>query len=145
MGKVGLEEDLRRDSIPEQHADEAEERWGHTDPYKISAERTKSYTEADWKKLKDEQAAILTDALAAREAGVRPDEPRAMDVAERHRLSMDRWFYPCSREMHCRLADLWEADRRYADNIDKHGARLTEYLAAAVRANAAAAARHESA
>ena len=39
--------------------------------------------------------------------------------------------------MHCRLADMWEADRRYADNIDKHGAAgLTEYLAAAVRANA---------
>ena len=61
-------------------------------------ERTKSYTEADWQKLKDEQAAIYADALAAREAGVRPDEPRAMDVAERHRLSIDRWFYPCSRK-----------------------------------------------
>jgi hypothetical protein len=62
-----------------------------------------------------------------------------MDVAERHRLVVDRWFYPCSPKMHCGLADLWEADRRYADNIDKHGARLTEYLAAAVRANASRA------
>ena len=59
-----------------------------------------------------------------------------MDIAERHRLSIDRWFYPCSAKMHCGLADMWEADRRYADNIDKHGAGLTEYLAAAVRANA---------
>ena len=66
----------------------------HTDAYKISAERTKAYTAADWQTFKDEQAAIYADALAARTAGVRPDEPRAMDIAERHRLSFDRWFYP---------------------------------------------------
>ena len=124
---------------PDQYADETKQRWGNTEAYKISAKRTKSYTEADWQKLKDEQAAIYADALAALKDGVRPNEARAMDVAERHRLSFDRWFYPCSPKMHCGLADLWEADRRYADNIDKHGAGLTEYLAAAVRANASRA------
>jgi hypothetical protein len=91
---------------------------------------------ADWQRIKEEQAAIYAAAVAARNDGVRPDEPRAMDIAERHRLSFDRWFYPCSPQMHCGLADMWEADRRYADNIDKYGAGLTEYLAAAVRANA---------
>jgi DNA-binding transcriptional MerR regulator len=123
---------------PEQYADEAQERWGHTDAYRISAERTKAYSAADWQRFKEEQGAIYADALAARAAGVRPDEPRAMDIAERHRLSFDRWFYPCSAQMHSGLADMWEADRRYADNIDKYGggAGLTEYLAAAVRANA---------
>lgn len=121
---------------PAEHDDEAKQRWGETDAYKISAQRVKSYTEADWQRMKEEQAAIYADALAALNDGVRPDEQSAMDVAERHRLSIDRWFYPCNAKMHCRLADLWEADRRYADNIDKHGAGLTQYLAAAVRANA---------
>ena len=123
---------------PEQYADEAQERWGHTDAYRISAERTKAYTAADWQGFKEEQGAIYAAALAARAAGVRPDELRAMEIAERHRLSFDRWFYPCSAQMHSGLADMWEADRRYADNIDKYGggAGLTEYLAAAVRANA---------
>jgi MerR family transcriptional regulator, thiopeptide resistance regulator len=102
--------------------------------------RMKSYTEEDWRKLKAEQAAIYTDALSALKRGVGANDARAMDIAERHRLSIDRWFYPCSPQMHCGLADLWEADRRYADNIDKHGSGLTEYLAAAVRANAKRAA-----
>ena len=121
---------------PAEHEDEVKQRWGQTDAYKISAQRTKSYTEADWQRMKEEQAAIYADALAALNDGVRPDEPRAMEVAERHRLSIDRWFYPCSPTMHGGLADLWEADRRYADNIDKQGVGLTQYLAAAVRANA---------
>jgi DNA-binding transcriptional MerR regulator len=121
---------------PEQYEDEVKQRWGSTEAYKVSAQRTKSYTEADWRKLKAEQAAIYADALAALRGGIGADDPRAMDIAERHRLSIDRWFYPCSAKMHCGLADLWEADRRYSDNIDKQGAGLTEYLAAAVRANA---------
>jgi len=121
---------------PDRYEDEVKQRWGETDAYKISAQRTKSYSEADWQKLKAEQAAIYADAFAALRGGVSADDARAMDVAERHRLSIDRWFYPCSTTMHCGLADLWEADRRFADNIDKHGPGLTEYLAAAVRANA---------
>jgi MerR family transcriptional regulator, thiopeptide resistance regulator len=124
---------------PEQYAEEAERRWGDTEAYRVSVQRTKSYGEADWRKIKDEQAAIFSDAAAAQRDGVRADEPRAMDIAERHRLAIDRWFYPCSHRMHRGLADLWQSDRRFADNIDKHGAGLTDYLAAAVRANASRA------
>jgi DNA-binding transcriptional MerR regulator len=121
---------------PKQYADEAKQRWGGTEAYTVSAKRAKSYTKADGQRMKDEQVSIYADAFAALEAGVRPDEPRAMDVAERHRLSIDRWFYPCSAGMHCDLADLWETDQRFAENIDRHGAGLTTFLAAAVRANA---------
>jgi hypothetical protein len=123
---------------PAQHENEVEQRWGKTEAYACAAQRTKTYTDADWRRLKDEQAAIYADALAARSDGVRPDEPRAMDAAERHRLSIDRWFYPCSPQMHRGLADMWVTDRRFANSIDKHGgaAGLTEYLAAAACANA---------
>jgi DNA-binding transcriptional MerR regulator len=120
---------------PAEYEEEAEQRWGGTEAYEASKRRAASYTEEDWKRFRDEQGAIYADALAAREAGKRPDSPEAMDVAERHRLSIDRWFYPCSPKMHAGLADLWEADDRFRQNIDKHGAGLTAFLAAAVRAN----------
>ena len=64
-----------------QYADEARHRWGGTEAYRISAERAKTYSESDWRKIKDEQAAIMADARAVLEAGVAPDDPRAMDVA----------------------------------------------------------------
>lgn len=121
---------------PEQYADEVKQRWGHTDAYKMSEQRTKSYTEADWVRLRDEQAAIYADAYAALKAGDAADSDAAMDAAERHRLSIDRWFYPCSAAMHCALADLYEADARFAESIDRHGPGLTKFLAAAIRANA---------
>jgi DNA-binding transcriptional MerR regulator len=56
---------------PSTHEDEVKQCWGQTDAYKISAQRTKSYTEADWQRFKDEQAAICADVLAAIKDGVR--------------------------------------------------------------------------
>jgi DNA-binding transcriptional MerR regulator len=122
---------------PAEHEQEARERWGHTDAYRISTERAKSYGDADWARLAEEQRAIYDDAAAVMSAGHAPDDPAALDVAERHRLSIDRWFYPCSAEMHRGIANLYEADARFAKNIDKHGAGLAAFLAAAIRANAA--------
>jgi DNA-binding transcriptional MerR regulator len=125
---------------PAEHEEEAKQRWGHTDAYKASVQRAKSYTEADWIRIRDEQAGIYADAFALLAAGVAADDARALEVAERHRLSFDRWFYPCSRRMHAALADMWEADVRFQKTIDKHGGDgLTKFLAAAVRANASRA------
>ena len=121
---------------PSEYEDEVKERWGNTKAYKESMKRTKRYTADDWEQFKEEQSAIYKDAAAVMKAGGKPSDPRAMDVAERLRLSIDRWFYPCNHKMHLRLASLYESDSRFAENIDKHGEGMTTFLVAAIRANA---------
>jgi MerR family transcriptional regulator, thiopeptide resistance regulator len=121
---------------PSKYAEEAKQRWGNTEAYKESRRRASRYTPADWHKLKAEQTAIYESAAAAMRADRRPDEPDVMNIADQHRLLIDRWFYPCTTSMHCGLANLWEADSRFAQNIDKYGQGLTGFLAAAIRANA---------
>src|SRR5256885_9475994 len=44
------------DHDPAQYAEEAEQRWGETDAYKQSMQRTQRYTKEDWLKIKQEQA-----------------------------------------------------------------------------------------
>lgn len=121
---------------PNAHEDEARERWGHTDAWAESKRRTKGYSKADWDAMKAEQADIYAAAARAMHAGRAPTDEDVMEIAERHRLSIDRWFYPCSRDLHARLADLYEGDERFAANIDKHGEALTPFLSQAIRANA---------
>ena len=121
---------------PKQYEAEAEERWGKTDAYKESMKRTKRYSKEDWQRCAAEQNGVYSDAFELKQAGKTPDSAEAMAVAERHRLAIDRWFYPCSHAMHIGLADMYEQDSRFAENIDKHGAGLTPFLSAAIRANA---------
>lgn len=120
---------------PDVHEGEARERWGDTDAYKESRRRSKRYSQEDWRRFKIENDAVYADAAALLKAGTAPDAEEAKQVAERHRLSIDRWFYPCDVAMHGRLADLYEADSRFAQSIDAHGEGLTSWLCAAIRAN----------
>ena len=122
---------------PTRYAAETQTRWGNTNAYRTAARRASSYSAADWAALRDESAAIYADAARAMSAGIPADSADTMAIAERHRLSIERWFYPCNLGLHARLADLYEADSRFAASIDEHGSGLTPYLAAAIRANAA--------
>lgn len=126
---------------PSKYEDEAKQRWGNTEAYKASQKRAKSYTEEDWKRCMAEQGAVYADAIAAMKAGKAPTDPAAMDVAERHRLAIDRWFYRCSTAMHCGLADMYEADDRFRSFFEGHAAGLAAFLSAAIRANAQRAAK----
>jgi MerR family transcriptional regulator, thiopeptide resistance regulator len=69
-------------------------------------------------------------------SGVTPDAPEAMEVAERHRAHITRWFYDCSREIHAGLGRMYVADARFTRNIDKAGEGLAAYMSAAIVANA---------
>jgi DNA-binding transcriptional MerR regulator len=134
-------EDLFEGFDPSQYDDEVRRRWGATDAYAESAKRTARYTPDDWRAITAEQAAIFDDAYGALKAGKAPSDAAVMDLAERHRLSIDRWFYPCSHQMHRGLASMYEADDRFRQCIDTQREGLTPFLAEAIRANAT---RHSS-
>jgi DNA-binding transcriptional MerR regulator len=121
---------------PSLYEGEVKQRWGETDAYKESARRTSKYTQADWEQYKAESHAIMTDAARLFHAGASAEGDEAMAVAERHRLSLDRWFYPCALEMHAGLAEMYEADARFAKSIDQYAPGLTAWWSAAIRANA---------
>src|SRR5690349_102701 len=95
---------------PAEYEGEAYARWGQTDAYKESTRRARHYSEADWRRFKAEWDEIMNDAAAALRAHRSPDDPQVMEIAERHRLSIDRWFYPCSGAMHASLANMFEMD-----------------------------------
>lgn len=118
------------------YEDEARQRWGTTDAFAESEKRTSRYTPDDWKALKAEQSLVYDAAMTALKAGKAPSSPEVMDIAERHRRTIDRWFYPCSHEIHRGLASMYESDDRFRQSIDAYGQGLTTFLSEAIRANA---------
>ena len=134
-------EDLFDGFNPSQYDEEVRNRWGKSDAFIESEKRTKRYTPEEWGAIKAEQSAIYEAAYAALKAAQSPSEAAVMDIAERHRMSIDRWFYACSHVMHRGLASMYESDDRFRQNIDKHGEGLTSFFAEAIRANAS---RHQA-
>lgn len=124
---------------PSEYEDEVKERWGDTEAYKESARRTKSYTKQDWERFMAESEQVNAAIASLFDEGIAPDDPRALDAVERHRLLIDRWFYPCSHEMHAELGRMYVADPRFRATYERIRPGMAHYVSSAIAANAARA------
>jgi DNA-binding transcriptional MerR regulator len=124
------------DFNPDDHAEEAERRWGGTDTYRESIRRTNGYTKADWQRIKAEGEAWGRRLSAVMESGSAPDSAEAMELAEEHRRYITRWFYDCTYEIQTGLADMYVADPRFAAAYEGIRPGMARYLNEAIHANA---------
>ncbi|MDQ1028329.1 DNA-binding transcriptional MerR regulator [Streptomyces umbrinus] len=129
------------DKDPEEHAEEAERRWGGTEAYAESQRRAARYTKDDWKRMQAEVASWGERYDALMEAGEPATGERAMDMAEEHRQHISQWFYDCSYEIHRGLGEMYVSDERFKEFYDSMRPGLAEHLRDAITANAA---RHEA-
>lgn len=114
--------------------EEAEKRWGQSPEFAESRRRTKGYRPEDWARLKKEAAAIEAQLAALMSAGRSPGDPEVLEAVEAHRAHIERWFYPCSRQMHGELGEMYVADPRFAAHYDARAPGLAVFLRDAIRA-----------
>jgi DNA-binding transcriptional MerR regulator len=114
--------------------DEARERWGGTPQFAEAMRRTRRYKKEDWARMRAEMDAIEVEFASLLDGGASPDS--AADLAERHRQHIERWFYPCDKEMHVQLSQLYTGDARFRAHFDERRAGLAEFVAAAIASNA---------
>lgn len=120
---------------PSQYEEEVKERWGQTEAFKESTRRTKTYSKAEWDQIEQQWVEIYAALADLMKAGVAVDDPRAQALVDRHRLYIDRWFYPCSKDMHKALGAMYVGDPRFAANLDKAGPGFARYLSDAIAAS----------
>ncbi|MEU6238902.1 MerR family transcriptional regulator [Kitasatospora sp. NPDC047058] len=121
------------------YATDAHLKWGEQEGHQQALARAASHSKEDWRQLMAEAAAWRHRLLAAFAEDAAPDSARVRDLAEEHRQHIGRWFTPCSPEMHCRIADDYEADARaFALVVPPADQRpgLAAYLRTAIGANA---------
>jgi MerR family transcriptional regulator, thiopeptide resistance regulator len=117
---------------PAEYAEESEQRWGSTAAYRECARRTKGYTHEDWQRYRAEAEAIDARLVRFMLAGRRVEDADVQAAVEQHRLLIDRWFYPCSAELHKALGAMYVNDPRFSENLDKHGEGYATYLSEAI-------------
>ncbi len=128
------------DFDPKVHEAEVEERWAGP-ALEQSRRRTKSYGKDQWKEAMAEGESITVELAERLIAGDTPEGSAAMDLAEQHRLHIDRWFYECSHEMHAGLGSMYVADPRFTEYYEKYAPGLAEFIKSAIHANRK---RHEA-
>jgi DNA-binding transcriptional MerR regulator len=109
----------------EKYAEEARQRWGHTEAFRQSQERTKKFTKEDWKRFK-EGAEIFGKKLASM-MGRDPKGPEFQELVDQHYNAL-RTFYEPNLELYRGLADLYVNDPRFTAYYEKFAPGLAAFL-----------------
>ncbi|MBM9466368.1 MerR family transcriptional regulator [Nakamurella leprariae] len=113
---------------------EAQQRWGDTDAWRESRDRTARFSKQDWERVKRDGDELNRRLAATMAAGHAPDSEPAMDAAEEHRRSIET-FSSCPPSMHRCLGDLYVADERFTATYEQLAPGLAAWLRDAIHAN----------
>jgi len=103
----------------EQYDEEARKKWGDTQAYQQSRSKTAQYTKQDWAKITAEADEIFAGFNHLRDKPA--DDAGRLALAELWREHITRYYYDCTYEILSGLGEMYVADERFTQNIDKHG------------------------
>lgn len=113
---------------------EAQERWGDTDEFRQSAQRTSNYTKEDFQKAKVDQEAVTELFVYAFGNSLAIDSEKSQAAVVAHRQAISKWFYECSVEMQKNLARMYIEDPRFKQYYDGRARGLAQYVHDAIMA-----------
>ncbi len=114
----------------DQYKQEVKERWGETLAYRESEKKAAGYQQADWEEIQTE-----ADEIFAAFAGIRtqaPDGTEAQALVRRWQEHVTRRHYPCTKEILQGLGQMYTADPRFAQNLDRFGEGTAAFIGKAI-------------
>lgn len=112
------------------YAQEVKTRYGKSDAYRESQQKTEGYSEKDWERITAEGDEILKTLAQLMDKD--PKDKTVQLQVDRYRDYITRSFYTCTPEIFRGLGQMYQADPRYKEKMDVHGQGLTDFLSQAI-------------
>ena len=114
--------------------EEAQARWGDTEQFRQSTERTSKYSKEDFRAAKIDQEAATELFVYAFGNSLAVDSEKSQAAVVAHRQAISKWFYECSVEMQKNLARMYIEDPRFKQYYDGRARGLAQYVHDAIMA-----------
>ncbi len=112
-----------------QYKEEAKARWGNTDAWKQSQERTKNWTKEDYARVRAGGESLMHEIAANMNKGATSKD--VQNLIDKHYNAL-RTFYEPNLELYRGLADMYVADPRFAAYFQKFHKNLPEFMQGAM-------------
>ena len=112
---------------------EAKEKWGNTDAYKEHSQKTKNYSKQKWNSLAEGMDLIMAEFAVCMRNGDRPDSTAAQDLVKTLQTHISENYYHCTNEILAGLGQMYVADERFRNNIDKHADGTAAFIRDAIQ------------
>ena len=117
----------------EKHKAEVKEKWGKTEAYKEHSEKTKNYSNGKWNDLAQEMDQIMAEFAFCMKNGEAPDSAGAQHLVKMLQNHITQNYYNCTNQILAGLGEMYVADERFRNNIDKHGDGTAAFVCEAIR------------
>ena len=117
----------------EKHKAEAREKWGKTDAYKEHVERTKNYSKQKWNDLAEGMEHIMAEFALCMKKGESSDSTEAQNLVKMLQNHITGNYYVCTNEILAGLGQMYVADERFTNNIDKHADGTATFICEAIQ------------
>ncbi|MBC3901235.1 MerR family transcriptional regulator [Acetobacterium malicum] len=113
-----------------QYETEVKERWGKTDAYRQSQQKTNGYSPDQWEAIHTEAEAIYAGFVAKMDQDAAA--PEVQELVAQWQAHISRHYYECTKEILAGLGLMYVHDDRFKANIDTHAEGLAQFMSDAI-------------
>lgn len=122
------------ESTRRQYEAEAKEKWGNTAAYREYEEKTAEKTEETRQDAASGMEAIFERFAECVRCGADPADEAAQKLVEALQAHITEQYYACTDEILASLGEMYTADERFRQNIDRHAPGTAAFVSAAIAA-----------
>ena len=115
-----------------QYEIESRERWGDTEAYLEHEKKAKNYTKEKWAEINGGLMAIFAEFAKCKNNGFDANSPEVQSLVVKLQEYITQNYYTCTNEILAGLGQMYAADERFKNNIDKYGEGTAEFVAEAI-------------
>ena len=116
----------------ENYKEEVKEKWGNTEAYKEYSQKSKNYSKENFNALTDGINNIMKEFSVSMNNGASFDSTDAQNLVKKLQGYITENFYTCTNEILAGLGQMYVADERFKNNIDKHSIGTAEFISKAI-------------
>lgn len=116
----------------EKYRAEAQEKWGKTDAYREFEAKTKGHGKQKWDALAEEMDSIMAEFALCMKQGESHNSSEAKSLVRKLQSHITEHYYLCTDEILLGLGQMYVADERFQNNIDKHAAGTAAFIREAI-------------
>lgn len=113
------------------YAGEIKERWGETEAYKESENKTSKYSQDKWANLEEEADVIFKEFSVIKNESETGE--KAQFLVKKWQAYITKNYYNCTKEILAGLAEMYIGDERFKNNIDKYSEGTAEFMSKAIK------------
>ena len=114
------------------YRDETYSRWGNTSAYREYEQKTKNYTKEKWAEINVGMMSIFSEFAVCKNSGASADSAETQELVAKLQTYITEHYYTCTDEILAGLGNMYIADERFKENIDKYGEGTAEFVSSAI-------------